>query len=138
MGLSVIKFDREKHLGIIQDWRKGWPIGEYPWELMPENGWIGYDGKRPLCCGFVRLMEGKAAMTDLILSDPTDDPETRKKITALLDMGTDLINAFLKEMGIRVFWTWTQRESMARRLSIHLPGSVAFPAYVVARLEKDV
>jgi hypothetical protein len=84
--LTVEKFDRDRHLELLKEWTKAWDMPEYPWDYLPDHGWVAYDDdpvllrKRPLACMMVRLCEKQTAMIDYLISAPDKNTQHRKLI----------------------------------------------------------
>lgn len=90
--LIVQKFDKDRHLELLKTWTKAWDMPEYPWDYLPDTGWVVYDEdpvlmrKRPLAAFMVRECAKQTALIDYIISAPEKNTQHRLKVQEGLGM----------------------------------------------------
>jgi len=72
MKLNVLPLKETDYEDILCQWWKDWRWTPPSRDFLPENGtggFIVYDGKEPICAGFMYLTNSKAAWCDWIISN---------------------------------------------------------------------
>jgi hypothetical protein len=81
--LTVLKYDKERHLALLKDWAESWNLPPYPWDYIPSHGWVAYHDdsvlmrRRPLACVMIRECENQTAIVDLAITAPEKNTQQR-------------------------------------------------------------
>ncbi len=88
-------FDRTAHTHIIAHWLEARGMDLALIDDLPVCGYVTFHEDKPVAAGFLRAVEGKHAIADSFITDPTAKPELRheamdKTLDAILDMAATL------------------------------------------------
>lgn len=108
--MEVRRYDSKQHLSTIQGWHKARELPEIDWSLMPERGFVAYEGENPVAVINMRDAEGGLVYMDYIMSDPE-----RKPVGPYLEAIVEEMLQHCRNSGKKHLITWTVTPSLIER-----------------------
>ena len=112
--LIVQKYDRDRHLELLKQWTKAWDMPEYPWDYLPDTGWVVVDEdpvlmrKRPLAAFMLRECAKQTVLIDYLISAPEKNTQQRELIQEGIGMMFKEAENYAREMGTKLVLGMTQ------------------------------
>lgn len=124
----IEKYEAAKHNEHIQLWLKHHKMKSTFVDMLPENGWVGFDNYgAPTSAGFLRKCEGNFGILDSLITNPKAPGYARH---VCIDMVVTEILNYARSQGILQIMATSKFEDTLERATSH--GFVRLPHTVIA------
>lgn len=97
--METLNFSRWLDTKLIKSWLKLRQMDLSLADDLPEVGFIAVNGDSPpIAAGFLRLIEGKTAQIDSLITDPTVEPSLRNQA---IDVVVERLLEFARANGVQ-------------------------------------
>lgn len=114
--IRIVKFVRDDHFDAVSGWLSARNMSNAVLDELPEIGLIAFEQDMPICCGFLRQIEGNLGLFDGLCSNPGIDKARRH---LALDFLVQEIVLIAKEFKMRSIFAWTSDAGTLVRAERH-------------------
>lgn len=138
--ITVLKYDKERHLSLLKDWAESWKLPPYPWDYIPSHGWVGYHDDpvlirlRPLACVMIRECENQTAIIDLAITAPEKNTQQRFMIRECLGKALAEAEFWAEDNKIKVVLGITNSQSLID-MATQAAGFIKYEATALWRMK---